>query len=251
MTTCLCIAAHGNLRGQTDSVHSGRDLSVFVGASEGERLDVTASPSRFGGHGVTGGGEYSSALTDHVALALSFDGDVRSFTTGAASSLATERLSGGDVRGVLTRSLAHSAFAFGISMTTSVAITMHQYADPTARAEDFLFGYSMLGPAATWGTPIAGGSALLQVTSPVAGLVDHPYSDSHGSYSLSGTRFATASTFRGVDGSATYTPDERRHVGFFYTYHFSLLRYADVQPLSSASQSLSIGVITRLGPVVQ
>ena len=45
----------------------------------------------------------------------------------------------------------------------------------------------------------------------------------------------------------SYLPPNRDRVGLTYTYRFSVMRYSDLQPVRSASQSLSVGAVVRFG----
>jgi hypothetical protein len=253
MTTCLCVVALSTLRGQTDRApwQSG-ELGIFASVVQSEQLNATASPLTFRGRGYDAAADYRDALDGgRFMLALSADGGVRQVASNESAASATERVTQASLTGALLRQFARDSsarsFGAGIAMDVDFSMTAHRYADPTRRVADFLAAFMTLGPAASWRERIGGGSALLQVTMPMIALADHPYSDTRSDYSPTDIRVTGLRTLRGINGALTYMPGERRHVGIGYAYRFSLLDYADVQPLRSASQSFAIGIVTRFG----
>ena len=253
MTACLCVIALSTLRGQIDRApwRSG-ELAIFAGIAQSEQLNATASPLTFRGRGYDAAADYRRALDGgRLVLAIAADGGVRQVATNDPAASATERVTQSTVTTTLLRRLTRDTstrgFSAGLAMAVDFSLTAHHYTDPSRRVADFLAGFVTLGPAASWRERLGGGSALLQVTTPMAALVDHPYSDTRSGYSPTDIHLTGFRSLRGVSGALTYSPAEHRRVGVVYAYRFSLLDYADVQPLRSASQSLAIGIVTRFG----
>jgi hypothetical protein len=140
-----------------------------------------------------------------------------------------------------------ASFSVGVDVATTVAVTTHHYDDPTNNVSDFYIGAVTLGPSATFRHAIGGGIAAFRLSVPAVGLVDHPYSDARTADARVDARFATANVLRGIETSVSYAPAATARFGIEYAYRLHMLDYADVQPLRSVSQSLSIGVVRRFG----
>ncbi|HTE45969.1 MAG TPA: hypothetical protein VK636_12035 [Gemmatimonadaceae bacterium] len=251
MTACLCAAAAQSLPAQLDTAHSRHsDLSVALGVAHTERLDATASPIRFGGQGVDFGAHYRRARGATLLLA-SLDGGTRDLVPHASTNgTAGEQLTSGVLHVAALRRLgaqaAGSGFAVGVDASASIDVTAHRYADANKSVSNFLIGALSLGPAVWWNHHLAGGGAHLELSAPLIALVDHPYSDTR-IESRVNVRPVTARDFRGFTGAVVYTPAERRRIGVEYAYRFRVFGYSDIQPVHSASQALSVGIVTRFG----
>ena len=257
MTACLCVVAAQLATAQVDSARSLRtEFAVAVGIAHTERLDATASPVRFGGQGFDAVAHYRRTRGT-LLLTASIDVGTRDLVPQARSEGTGERLTSGDVHvSVLrqlgdraSRSSSRSGIAVGVDVAATIDVSAHHYADPNASISDFLIGAVTVGPAVSWERRVAGGTALVHVTAPVVGFVDHPYSDTRAAEARVTARFVTVREFRGLAGAIIYAPSVRRRVGIEYAYRFRLLGYADLQPVHSASQALSVGVVTRFGPL--
>lgn len=257
MTACLCVVAAQLAAAQVDTARSLRtELAVAVGFAHTDRLDATASPVRFGGQGYDVVAHYRRTR-GNLVVASSIDFGTRDLVPPARSDGPDERLTSGNVHVSVLRQLgdrasgasSRSGIAVGVNVAATIDVTAHHYADPNASVSDFLIGAVTLGPAVSWERRVAGGTALVHVTAPLVGFVDHPYSDTRAAEARVNARFVTVREFRGLAGAIVYTPAVRRRVGIEYAYRFRLLGYADLQPIHSASQALSVGVVTRFGPL--
>jgi hypothetical protein len=252
LAVCLCVAAFGSVAAQPSRPSSPRnDLAILGGLSRSSRLDATASPLPFAGIDRDIGVKYGRSFAgDAMVFSLASSFHEGRFTPENASSLAVEQLTDGEVVGSVLRQIAEprgSRFALGAAATASVSLTRHQYADPTARISDFIIAASTLGPAASWTAPLGGGALEIDLTSPLVGLVDHPYSDTRSGSTLTRIRLVGPATFQRVSGTITYTSPERHGMGLIYVYRCDRLSYADVQPFYAMSHSLSVGITKRLG----
>lgn len=251
MTACLSVAAFHIAFAQTDSLRAPHnDLVLSLGATQIEQLDATASPLRFGGQGYDATARYtrSSGL---YTLSASLDGGPSRLSPLASPTHITERVTAGELRIAIRRSLAESTpaarLSVGADVATMLSVTTHHYDDPTASVSDFVIGSITIGPSVAWRQSIGAGTGTIQFGVPLVGFVDHPYSDTRTATTLIDARFATASTIRGVSASVSYAPALSRRVGVEYAYRLRTLQYADVQPLRSVSQAISVGLVTRLG----
>ncbi|MEP6495119.1 MAG: hypothetical protein ABJF01_20700 [bacterium] len=232
---------------QVDTAHSVRsELSLAVGVAHTDRLDATASPIRFGGQGVDLAAHYRRARGAMVVTA-SIDGGTRNLAPRASSGSAGEQLTSGSAHVAALHRLGGTptGFAIGVDANASIDVTAHRYADANASISDFLIGTFSLGPALWWDHRIAGGIAHAEVSAPLVGLVDHPYSDIR--VARISVRPVTAQNLHGFTGAIIYAPAAHRRVGIEYAYRFRVFGYSDVQPVRSASHALSVGVVTRFG----
>jgi hypothetical protein len=248
----LCLAPVGVAAAQANgSAARENELALLAGFSRSNRLDATASPMPFAGleHGFLV--KYDRSLHDDqmlISLASSFHAG--RFSPANASSPAVEHLNEGEVRAALLRHVSGphgSRFAVGVAGTAGVSLTQHHYADPTSRVSDFVIGATTLGPEATWTAPLGAGALKIDITSPVVGLIDHPYSDSRSGSALTHLRLAGPGAYQRASGAVTYMSRERYGAGVLYTYRYERLTYGDVQPLHTSSHTFLIGVTKKLG----
>ena len=256
-TTRLVLAMHSAWliailapRGSAQSSPPPTDtrLSLSAGFAWDDRRDDTASPLRFGGRGWSAALGYDRLVMNYSTLGW-LDGGEQSLTSGATQS--TERLSSGALDVMLLRHVGAPASSrridLGLDVRTSLAITSHRYADPSLPSTTFAFGLFALGPAASVRQEIGGGVARASVSTPAIAWVDHPYSEIRSATSRVQMRFASITRLRAVDVGFSYAGNERRRIGVTYAYRLGVLRYDDVQPVRSITQTLSIGVTARLG----
>lgn len=260
-TACLCLGlcfvVAQLASAQVDTVRVRRHELVFVaGVSDGQRFDATASPLQFGGRGSSAIVAYAGTY-GRTSVSASIDGAERHLApiTGVASTggaTASERLDEADAQATLSRrwesDARHGTFSVGANVTTSLAVTHHTYSDPSKTASDFALGLATLGPAVGWSQSIGHGAAQVDVSTPLIGVIDHPYSDIRtDDGSVRTIRVANVGAIRGLSGAVTYAVSARDRVGVLCTYRVRLLHFADVQPLRSVSQTLGIGIVTRWG----
>ena len=228
-----------------------RAITLFVGGSAASQLDATASPRVFDGLGANARLEYGHPLDGgRYRVDASAGGGWRRASPSGATDAASERTIDAELRGTLLRQWSRpsngSTLGLGVAGAATLGLTQHQYADPTARSSDFSMSAVTLGPAVAWSLGVRGGIAGLQLSSPVIGMVNHPYSDVRNGASLGSMRLASLGTLRGANAQLSYATSLNRLFGITYSYRFGVLDYADVQPFRSISHQLSVGVSRRL-----
>jgi len=248
----VCVALTSALHGQSDTASArSAELALFAGVSQGARLETTASPRTFSGPGFAASLDFRRPFSQRWTFATSIGTDLRRFRPTASGEAGQEQIAEGDLRAMLLRRIwgaPPSSFSLGLATALDVTQTVHHYADPARHFANFMFTSATMGPAVSWARSIRGGVANVELSSPLIGLVDHPYSDHRQGDGFDRVRVATAAELRGISGTLRYAPAERGSFGVVYAYHFDLSRYADVQPMRSASQSFSIGIRKRFGP---
>ncbi len=256
MTACLCATALLRLQAQGGSQASPKsELAVFAGIGESAQLNATASPLAFHGRGPDVAAEYWRTFRGgRLELSVAADGTARSVMAAETVS-STERLTTGGVHSSVLRQFAHDSsrriLGVGVEAGADVAVTNHRYANPSQSTGDYLAAFATLGPVASWRERIGGAVAHVQLSTPLVALVDRPYSTLKRNDAPTSLRVAGVGSFRGVRGELSYAPAERRRIGIVYAYRFAVADYADVQPLRTASQSLTIGVVRRFGRLAQ
>ncbi|MEO6878898.1 MAG: hypothetical protein ABI205_10480 [Gemmatimonadaceae bacterium] len=252
MTACFCVTALLRLQAQEGrDALSKSELSVFAGIGASAQLNAAASPLRFHGRGPDIATEYRRTLrSDRLELSIAASGAARS-VMAAELVTATERLTAGRVGASVLRQFAcdssRRVLGVGVAAGADLSLTNHQYANPSQSTGDYLAAFATLGPAASWRERVGGAEAQLQVSAPLVALVDRPYSALKRNDAPTSVRVASLGSFRGIRGELSYAPAERRRTGIVYAYRFTVAEYADVQPLRTASQSLTVGVVRRFG----
>ncbi len=226
-------------------------MSLLAGMSSAARFDATASPRTFAGLGSDGLLTWrQTPRSNGMEFTVALGGSAQRFRAegGRSSGSATEQLVTGELRGAALRSLIRSGDASMLSLGASLdgmfARTRHSYDDPSDRTADFIFASATLGPALASERSVGRGTARIDLASPLIGVVDHPFSDTRSGEPALRVRVAGVAMLHGINGGFTYAPAPGRHIGLVYMYRFSLLAYEDVQPMRSASQSLSMGIVT-------
>ncbi len=249
-STMACICATAQIAfAQVDPAPSRSEIAVAVGVAQTNQFDATASPLQFGGHGLDFRSRYARTA-GRWAFTAGFDGGLRSLTPDRSLTLGDERITQGEFRLDLQRALGASrtpAFSVGLALSTDVGVTAHHYDDPGQSVSNFVMGAITLGPSVGWRHAIGGGLARVNLSVPLVGIVDHPYTDVRAATSNFDMHVVNASTLRGLSADLSYSPAALRRFGIEYGYRLRLLNYADVQPLRSMSQSLTIGVVRRFG----
>jgi hypothetical protein len=253
MTVWFCVAALRLAAAQVDTTPDTRsELAVFGGVTQGARSDATVSPSTFTGFGYGARVEWSGALAKGWCATGALGGSALALYTGKNEGTAllpapAERVYSGGLTGTvldrLVGSRSTAAVLAGLSARGAWSTTEHRYADPTGRVADFVLANAAGGPTVVSERSIADGLARLEVSLPLLNLVDHPYSETRAGDRGPHFRLASPRTFRGFDGALRYASAPGRHVALVYAYRLSWLSYADVQPVSAVTQSLSVGVV--------
>lgn len=251
-TTAGCVVFAASIAfAQRDSVpSSARDrVSVVAGFADGQRRDAAVSPLAFAGAGFS-----STATYDHVApratIEASATWDAQRFRPIGRVVDASEQVAQGGARVALLRRLVDLdgwSFSFGGAVAGWGVATEHQYADPNDSHASFLATFATLGPAISAQRPLASGLLRLDADAPAAGAADRSYSAANtGTLPLQlhpiGPRELHA-----VNAGVSYVTAPHQGLGLVYAYRCSLLTYQDAQPLRTASQALSIGLVRHFG----
>jgi len=251
LVACLLVAVARAASAQSDATFAPvppHQLTIFAGATQSARLEATASPRTFGGPGISAALDYRGTMGSLWTVGASVGAGYRRLSPLDGPKSGTQQLFDGDVRASLMRRLsARSGFSVGLASTTNYTYTEHRYPEPTGRVSHFVFGATALGPAVAYSRSVGRGAVGVELSSPMIGMVSHPYSDNRTGDGLSRIRVATAADLRGVNGTLRYAPPMKGDWGMVYAYRFNLLDYKDLQPVRSASHSLSIGITRRLG----
>ena len=253
ITACLCAAFHHALPAQSDTSSARHSaFTASTGVSHAARRDATASPSLFTGAGYDATVGYVQARGDHglllgVSLGLSQHHVNAVDVASAASERLTETALDARVLRPFTLPRSSGTMELGAMLSVDVANSEHQYADPSRRHADFYMASITLGPAVEWTRPALWGTWRAQLTSPLVGLASHPYSDTRGALEPTKIRVTNLASLRGFTGAIGLIQAVRGRIGVECIYRVRALEYADVQPLRSVSQSLSVVIIARTG----
>jgi hypothetical protein len=247
--SCLSIFAASRIDAQATACSPTR-ATLAAGIGQSDRVDMTASPTQFGGRGLDLSASFEQS---RGAFCLAFDGRGGAKTLRAVTaSLASERLIDGGASVAVLRAVgsgqsARRAFAFGAELRGTVAVTRHAYADVRRTVSEFRLGTVSVGPMLRWRERIGGGFAVAQLSSPALAVVDHPDSAVIPGSASPDFRFASINTLRGGDLRVSYEPFSSRSMSLRATYDASVLRYDDVRPVRSLTQSLNLGIMKRIG----
>jgi hypothetical protein len=236
------------LRAQSPACPSSTTATLAAGLGQSDRVDMTASPIQFGGRGLDINGSFERSFGS-LCVVTSGRGGRKTLTPATPGSSSLERLTDGELSITALRAFraepsAARALAFGAELHGEVAVTTHAYADPEGTVSTYRLGLLSLGPAVRWRQSLLGGTAVVQLASPVLSLVDHPYTAG-----TSALRVQTASlgSLRGLQGLVSYALPPVHGLSLRATYRASGLWFDDVRPVRSLSQTLSIGIATSLG----
>lgn len=251
----LCAVLAGRALAQHDTVSSASRLVLSGGIDQDDRVDFTASPVRHDGRGFNLGLEYQTRMGPLSVDAL-LDGGGQHLSSLAAQPASTERLVQGAFALALERPInatrsASDGFAVGLAVDASVVVTTTGYTDPDATSSSYMLALATLGPSAAWTRAWSGSVVQFRLSTPVIGLVDHPYSDLKVPSAAVDFRAASIGSLRGLTGMVSYAPTDGRRFGLTWTYRVGLVRYDDVQPVRAVSQMLTVGLVTRLGAIVR
>lgn len=225
-------------------------LNLSAGLAQSDRVDQTASPVQFGGRGADFSATYERAR-GALCFSTTGRGGVKTLnpTNGIASK---ERLIDAELGVAALRTVGASAngkraFALGAEMRGQLAVTSHYYTDPELSTSQFRFGVLSLGPAARWRESIRGGTAVVQLSSPLFSVVEHPYAAITDGRSGPRLDFTSVNALRGLQGSVSYEWAATRRMSILTRYQAGWMRYDDIRPVRSLTQSFSVGITTPLG----
>jgi hypothetical protein len=235
------------LLAQSPACPRSTTATLAAGLGQSDRVDMTASPMQFGGRGLDINGSIERSFGS-VCVVTSGRGGRKTLTPTTGSS-SLERLTDGELsitalRAIRAEPSAPRALAFGAELHGELAVTNHAYTDPERTVSTYRVGLLSLGPAVRWRQPLFGGTAVMQLASPVVSLVDHPYTAGTSDLRV---QAATLSSLRGLQGLVSYELPPVRGLSLRATYRASGLWFDDVRPVRSLSQTLSIGIATSLG----
>ncbi len=234
---------------------AAQELTAAAGFAESGRLDETASPLRFGGRGADFSLTYERSAARYTFVA-SLDGGTRSLLSLDGSNAAPDRLSEGELDLALMHAIGTAlsgersstrAFAIGAELSALASMDEHAYIDPGAVHSAYLFAALSLGPAARWEHDFAGGRIAANLAIPLLALVDHPYSDIRAQSAPVDLRLVSLSSYRGLNGGLSFTNPLTQRLGVVCAYRVGVLHFDDEQPLHTVTQSLSIGIVRRIG----
>lgn len=225
-------------------------LNLSAGVAQSDRVDQTASPIQFGGRGADVSATYERASG---ALCISTTGRGGMKTLMPANGVASrERLIDAELgvaalRTVSARENGTRAVGLGLDLRAHYAFTNHRYADPEQSTSDFRIGTLTLGPAVRWRETIRGGNAVLQLSTPLVSVVDHPYTAVTADRMGPRLDFTSVNALRGLQGALSYEWRATRNMSILAKYQASWMRYDDVRPVRALTQSFGVGITMPLG----
>lgn len=215
-------------------------MTLSAGLAQDARADATVSPLHYQGVAP----ELAVSVvhrTKRWELSSTIDGGSTALSAPEPNA-GSARLDHGALRLSALQAERRSAFTVGATLASQLDVTTMRYQDAQSTQSGFAFGYAALEPTARWRLAVVGGDATLEIATPIAALVDQPYSDLKTERSILGLRGATPRTFRGADAGLGVL------IGSFSIgYRFSYVRYDDANPVRGVSQCISLGVRTRVG----
>jgi hypothetical protein len=246
--SCCAFLCAAETEAQSAHVTTQRELSITAGLTRSDRLDKVVSPSRFAGAGIDVGLAYAS-LGNTATILVSLRGGARTLTA-AGPQLSGERLTDGDFHISAFRARGTSVLGarlkLGIDLQATAAVIVHSYMDPEARTMSYVFGTTTLGPALLLERPLGDGSATVQLSVPVMGVVAQPYSAVWTSRPPLDLHFATIASLRSASASVAYSSPVHFGVCLVSEYRLGVMRYEDVLPVRGLSHSVAIGVARHL-----
>jgi hypothetical protein len=251
----IAAAPAANAQGSATSemLGGGQAINVSVGIAEAGRIDETASPLRYSGHGADFSVGWARTFAPFSVVA-SLEGGTRSLTPIDGADDSSEHLTEGALDVALLKSVNRSAaagdFKAGIEFSASATVNEQSYPGADGFKADFLLAAASLGPAAAWAHALGGGELSANVGVPLFAFVDHPFSDIRGEHAPLTFRFTSIESYRGFHGGLSYTHAVTRTTGIVYAYRIGFLHFDDDQPVRAVTQSLSIGLVRRIGKVL-
>ena len=244
----LCLAR--DAAAQT-TLPAGQFAGVSAGLADGGRIDQTASPLRYAGHG------FDIALTwgrtfAPFSIVASLQGDARRLSPLDGSGSSSENVTEGKFSVAVLRPnrgalLGASDLSAGIGFAAGASVVDHTYANAGKLLSEYLFATATLGPVIAWSRALGGGRLTADAAMPLLAFVDHPYSDIRGKSAPLSFRFASLSNYRELNGGLSFSRPVSRTMGIVYAYHVGVVHFDDDQPVRSVTQRISVGLTTKLG----
>ena len=246
LATASLLVAAPRSHAQSPACGAPTVLTLAAGVGQNDRVDATASPLQFRGRGV----ELSASFAHSrgaVCIAADADGGTKLLSTREGSS-ATERLAEADAGIAALRATSHHSLALGAELRGQIAVTDHAYDDPRHDVATYRVAAIAVGPALRWRRRIGRGDAIVQASSPLLALIDHPYMAVWTTDPEPSFRLASLARYRGVHASFSYAWTTWHGVASVASYRLNGARYDDVHPLRALSQSLTIGALVPIRP---
>ena len=251
-TALLC--AWNPLRAQSAGDTARQSLTVSLGALQEDRRDDADSPLAYTGKGPDAliGYDWSRGARHwHIELgsgganlapAAAVQGDTplkETFNVFSLGGGMDWRLRGG--------SPALGTFALGFELNTTVTLVRHLYPGQTLSQQNFDLGVITAAPIVRWKRRLFMGDIAASLAVPLLAAVDHPYSDVRFASQFSEVHFAPLSRFRQANGAISYSIMSSRRTHVTVAYHLDVMQLDETQRVHRVSQSLLLGLVTRLG----
>jgi hypothetical protein len=223
-------------------------LYAAAGVAQHDQVDATIAPEQFEGRG----GDYTFGLdfsADRFCLLTTARGGAHSLTA-VRNSLGREDLIDGGGSIALLRAISSPralTFFAGAELRADVSDTRYAYSNPQQTESEFRLGVATLGPAVMTRLVLGHSAATMQLSSPLAALVDHPYTALWSGNSGPAVRAVSLNALRGVNATLAYTFNVTRSIGFRASYSAALLRYDDSRSVRTLTQSLAAGARVAIG----
>jgi hypothetical protein len=256
MAACLSLVALPAAGAQRGSSPYSTSITVTNGFTANSHVDRNASPLTFSGLGfdaalgfrrVFGPWSFSTTLDGARRSYSTRLNDVATFSTAAPS---TETSFDGRLAVSLVRELGKSpshGLGVGLFGDVSGSLLRHRYADPLGTVSDYVHGIISFGPEVTWRQSIGDGMAHFDITTPLVGFVHRPYADTRSVRPAPRFEFATPSDLRAFNAGVSYESSLQKRFGIFAAYRLRALDLPQPQSYRALSNTLSAGVVARLG----
>lgn len=221
-------------------------LTLSAGVGQNDRVDATASPFQFRGRGLQMSAGFTHA-SGRTCITADADGGTKQLASRERTS-ATERLAEADAGIAVLRATWLRSLALGAEARASIAVTDHSYDDPSHIVATYRVGVLSLGPSARWERRVGPGNAVVQASTPIVALIDHPYVAVWSTDPEPSFRLASFTTFRGAHAVLSYAWTTWHGVASVVSYRMNGARYDDAHPLRALSQSLTIGALVPFHP---
>jgi len=243
---CSLLIAASPSHAQSTACGVSTALTLSAGVGQNDRVDATASPFQFRGRGLelSVNAAHSSG---RVCMTLDAGGGTKLLSTREGTS-ATERLAEGDAGFGVLRTTWMRSLSIGAEARGELAITDHAYTDPRHIVATYRIGALSFGPAARWQRRFGRGDAVVQLSAPVVALIDHPYFAVWSTDPQPTFRLASVGEYRAAHAAFSYSWTAWRGVASVLSYRVNGVRYDDVHPLRSLSQSLTVGAHMPFAP---
>lgn len=239
-TLLIAVGLSRPLAAQSPACGRPATLSLAGGVAQHDHVDETASPFQFQGRGaeLAAWGEQSLG---RYCLTLDAQGGRTTLTTRQGTS-ALEQVIGADGGVALLRAIGGRTvrLAAGLALRGDLTTTSHDYTDPEHLVAVYRFGTIALGPALRADARVLGGWATLELSSPAVAIVDHPYTPVWPSAGAA-LRLVSPTQLRGVHAALVVAPLSWHDVTPVIAFRANALRYDDVHPVRTLTQTLTLG----------